>query len=108
MGARADDHDAIETIGNDARVEAKRLAQEALRAIALHGAADLAGRDDTKPRGCPETLTPCPLSLKGEGVTCLNRFVLTPTPFLFTPSPFRERGQGVRARGRGDPDREQK
>ena len=108
MGARADDHDAIETIGNDARVEAKRLAQEALRAIALHGAADLAGRDDTQPRGCPETLTPCPLSLKGEGVTCLNRFVLTPTPFLFTPSPFRESGQGVRARGRGDPDREQK
>jgi len=46
VGAWTEDDDAIEAVGHDARVEAKRLAQEALGAIALHGAADLAGCND--------------------------------------------------------------
>ena len=75
VGARADDHDAIETIGNDARVEAKRLAQEALRAIALHGAADLAGCNNTHPR------------LRGNRSRRFPSAPFLTTTSFFTPSP---------------------
>lgn len=50
MRSKPDDHDHINAGWEEPGVPAERLAQEALGAVSFHRAADLAGRDDAKPR----------------------------------------------------------
>ena len=48
VGARADDDHHVDAGGEEALVEAKRLAEQPLGAVALHGAPDLSRGDDTE------------------------------------------------------------